>query len=250
MTLLLLTLLGCSQLPEPPEPGDAPAQIQAPVATPTENTRSEEVRTDMADHFSAATTAAAAILRGELTPAIKALRTLSEQEPPADWPHGASPAALSVRVAARQGVSAGSLEEAGIALGLAVQSCGACHAELKAGPAHAPSGLEDMSADVRSHMARHLWAIDRLWDGLLMSRDADWALGLQVLAEEHPVGIAEVGKESKAFAATVHSLARDPGDAERGAVYGRIIASCGGCHQAFNVDFGSPPGDAPVPSDP
>jgi hypothetical protein len=86
-------------------------------------------------------------------------------------------------------------------------------------------------------MARHRWAADRLWEGLVGGDDAPWQAGLEVLAAA-PLRWPELG-ERKGLARLLQRLAEQArqrgataGPAERATTYGEMAVTCAACHAA------------------
>jgi hypothetical protein len=90
-------------------------------------------------------------------------------------------------------------------------------------------------------MARHLWATDRLWEGVVGSSDDAWRAGLDVLAVT-PLPAAQLGDERAMIAHRLRRLAEDARKTrgggqlvERARDYGEILVTCAACH-ATQVD--------------
>jgi cytochrome c553 len=116
-------------------------------------------------------------------------------------------------------------------------ACGQCHQAADVSWSFDEPGWPD-GDELDDHMGRHVWAIDRMWEGLMLG-DADrFDRGARRFAEapltgevpvedEHPPGLS-------AIAARLHKRARQAERAkdmrERAAIYGDILAACGDCH--------------------
>ena len=93
-------------------------------------------------------------------------------------------------------------------------------------------------SDMESHMQRHQWAIDRLWEGLIGPSDAAWSRGIRMLAEAPLHGTEATWDEPAAagdeLARRVHELGREAATAllppARAAVYGEVLGVCADCH--------------------
>jgi hypothetical protein len=81
-------------------------------------------------------------------------------------------------------------------------------------------------------MARHRWAADRLWEGVIGNSDVAWHAGLDVLAAaplDEPANRAGLARQLQRQAEN----ARRPGPGTltaRAAVYGEILTTCASCH--------------------
>jgi cytochrome c553 len=121
-------------------------------------------------------------------------------------------------------------------VGLA-EACAGCHVASNARPELPPTpALPADTATVGSRMARHLWATDRLWEGMVDGDDEAWRAGLDVLAGS-PLPASELGSDRVAIAHRLQRLAREArtrtGDTDvtaRARAYGDILVTCAACH--------------------
>jgi cytochrome c553 len=116
-------------------------------------------------------------------------------------------------------------------------ACAGCHVEAGVVPEFRPPGPKPPDAPtIDARMARHLWATDRLWEGIVGAADDSWLEGLDVLAAaplEHP----QISGDRRALAKQLQQLADgarrlraiDALD-DRARAYGQILATCAGCH--------------------
>jgi hypothetical protein len=86
-------------------------------------------------------------------------------------------------------------------------------------------------------MARHRWAADRLWEGLIGADDGSWRAGLAVLAQP-PLRWPELG-DRQGLAKSLQQLAdqglqRSTTDslADRARLHGEMLVRCTACHTA------------------
>ncbi len=220
--LTLAAALGCSSAPPAPAPA-APAAVD---------------RADMRAHFARATAARDALLAGDVEAAKQHARWLAD--------HGADEGAEvrgpvhfeRMKAAAQAVAAAHTLGAASTALADLASACGACHQGADARFEAPQPLLPPMDDALRAHMARHAWAVEQMWAGLVTPSEAAWARGAQSLAEAplHAIDFALEGVDAKLVprATTLHGLAASAAAApaaERGAHFARIIATCGGCHR-------------------
>ena len=92
-----------------------------------------------------------------------------------------------------------------------------------------------------THMLRHVWAADRLWEGLFAADPRHWSRGAQVLMEDPLPFFArlretpEVGRHAeRVHELGAEALATDD-RVERARIYGELIATCADCHRAMGV---------------
>jgi len=111
--------------------------------------------------------------------------------------------------------------------------CAACHLASGTMPdlATPPVAPPDQST-IESRMARHRWATDRMWEGMIGLSDESWKAGLDILTSA-PLPATELGAEREAFAKSLQRTAkraRTVKAADRGGVYGEMLVVCAQCH--------------------
>lgn len=114
-------------------------------------------------------------------------------------------------------------------------ACATCHVDAGVGPEfRSPGRIPPDQPTVEARMARHLWATDRLWEGIVGGADDAWHDGLDVLAA---TPLRELPEQRMPFARRLQSIAdrarlqRKTETAEdRVRNYGDILATCAGCH--------------------
>jgi cytochrome c553 len=115
------------------------------------------------------------------------------------------------------------------------EACAGCHADAGAAPEfRPPRGMPPDRPTIDARMARHLWATDRLWEGMVGGAADAWRAGLDVLAAT-PLPLPDPGRE--ALGRRLQQLAdqarrSSPTDspAERARAYGELLVTCAGCH--------------------
>ncbi len=196
------------------------------------------VREQMQEHYAAIRTIERAIVIGDKATARSQAQALAEHTPTkgvteyAEEIEAVKAAALSLsKEESIEGLAKGAAELASL--------CGHCHLvttritsfEWTEPPA------EDGSAMDR--MQRHLWAMDRLWEGLVGPSEMSWDEGSKVLGvnpfpvDKLPVD-AEFQAEAKKQLAAIADLAKQASKAkelaDRSKVYGALLETCSGCH--------------------
>jgi hypothetical protein len=117
-------------------------------------------------------------------------------------------------------------------------ACASCHARTTQLVLYgAPPALPVEDGTARTRMARHQWAVDRLWEGMVAGSLRPWRLGLDVLAVT-PLPFSDRPGAPR-FAQRLHDLAREalidlesgsetlPGRAH---AYGEMLVTCAACH--------------------
>lgn len=193
----------------------------------------------MQEHWDAGLALQHAMERGDLEAARDAAARIADvgQIPGLTWDAG--PYLREMRLNAERIRDAASFKEAAEATGSTAAACGRCHARAEVGPR--PEGTTTAPSaeqDTRSHMIQHAWAMDRMWEGLVVPSADRWRAGARLLAEQ-PVSAHGLSSELSLVSARVHELGRQAMDdetpGERAARFGLILADCAGCHAELGV---------------
>jgi len=216
----------------------------------------------MRDHAALSVAARNALIRGDLAVAQQAMRKLAfmmEHVPP---PQQGKEFARITQELAEQVRGTEDLEEACMAFAQLSYACGECHHALDRGP---PMKLDPApeGEDIQTHMRRHYWAIERMWEALLAHSTVTFQSAAEVLAEAPLHGGHEPDHESQegvtrlayevhdlAFAAAVEGKAGEdeyvpkPGEATgdepsprgQAEMFGRILSTCSRCHGMLDVN--------------
>ena len=162
-----------------------------------------------------------------------------------------TPPVMSSATAAASPDEAEAPRAAALFLGELGVVCGDCHTGH--GPALAQIEAPSSATGVLPHMHRHMWAADRMWEGLIGPSEPRWNQGVALLSgldldpaqfsgrdeQDSPAGyltpwIRRIGLESLRT-----------GDPEtRGRLYGDLLATCAECHAGT---LGAPDPQHPLP---
>lgn len=242
--VFLLTLIGC---PAPAPTSTPEPTIAAPEASPSDPSQTqaaspsapEALHGHMHEHIIHLEAARQALIKGDLPASRAAFKWLTDHEPPEGLPEGWAPHVIAMQGAARRGSGAMHLAAGADALSAAAVACGACHHANHVRPEWPDEAVPNGDPGTRENMRRHLWAADRMWEGLLQSSGEHWARGARVMIESPLTELTpdqEIPAEIADFATRVHALDVHALDAknpeQRGALYGDYIAQCGACHRA------------------
>ncbi len=194
-----------------------------------------DVREQMKEHFVAASGMRDALIRGDVDAFTSAAAVIAtESERGATW--GRSDA---VRDAASRARMAETIPAAARALSDLAVACGDCH-RARGKPKGAVPAPPPAFAGGNPVMARHRWAVERMWEGLSSPSDEAWKKGSDAFADAPLVGDAFAGRDptvqASAFAlsARAHALgvrartATATGD--RANIFGEMFATCADCH--------------------
>ncbi|MDX1570096.1 MAG: hypothetical protein R3200_06385 [Xanthomonadales bacterium] len=131
---------------------------------------------------------------------------------------------------------ADSISEAAQILGEVAVLCGSCHA---ASDVHdgKPEDYPPMGSNLLARMGRHVWAAERLWDGLVWKSDASWLAGSAALGLDPFLTPAVELRGLEGRLSVVQKLAAEArgqtGWPDRADVYARFLGSCAECHRVY-----------------
>ena len=175
------------------------------------------------------------LIRGKLDDARFFARSLSVEP---DLP-GMSPWAQQITLVRQRAAAvaeAPGIDEAGRREAKLAQACASCHADAGAQPEFRPPPPAPADQPtVAARMARHVWATDRLWEGMVGDVDEPWAAGLDVIAAT-PLPWPDLGADRAGLARQLQQLANQARHAapkdldERARSYGEILVTCAACH--------------------
>jgi len=118
-------------------------------------------------------------------------------------------------------------------------ACGSCHQDTGGGPRFVVAPPPPGSASQAGTMILRLWAVDRMWDGLVGPSTEAWQAGTVALNQEWqkagPAHFTSDGHRASGEAES-HRIADEAARAttqeNRAAVYGELLATCNGCHRS------------------
>lgn len=187
-------------------------------------------------HFHDALLIRQAVVAGRPEQAVGPARVLSvienDETLPASW-HGF---VSQMQAAARRVGNATSVEQAAAATADLALTCGQCHQKL-GGPGVANEVPPATGTTMEAWMKRHLWASERLWEGLVVPSDEAWSAGAQAFARSFPeqlwVDEGSQGRRAAEDLARLVAKAPQLTDSERrAALYAELLVTCGTCHRA------------------
>jgi cytochrome c553 len=238
-----------------PDAGPAPLASEPPPATPEDRALAEQ----MHERFAWVSAIQEMTIHGD----VAEVRSLAQEfaghlSAPAEPP----PAAWLPHVNALRGELEGlehadDLRDAGASVARLALLCGRCHEatlarlDLPEMPPPAQGG------NLQDAMHGHQWAVDRMWEGIIVPSDEHWIRGstmfvalpgckaaLGTAGDEHggPPDRATAepgGSDAQALCSHAQSLARRGMVARsregRATLYGRLLATCAGCHASAHA---------------
>ncbi len=197
-----------------------------------------QVQLEMREHFSRARGVHTAVLYGDLPLVRETARGLAESHP-AGLPEGRDFLMVNVRVAARAVERSRTLGEAATGAGSLAESCAVCHRAYDAAAGVRARLDVPQLGSMGRHMARHRWAVDRLWEGIVALDDDLWKAGVEAFAERplDATALASRGGDIAISLGTkLHELGAGGREVEgtgaRAQRFGEILEVCVACHAA------------------
>jgi mono/diheme cytochrome c family protein len=215
----------------------------AVCATPTATAQDTEVLEHMHAHSDAVMAIRQSVIAGSPGGVKESARWLLEHEPPASVAAGWADYLPAMRAAAKEALDASDLTAAAAATSRLGLACGGCHAASNAVFESTDTSRPSMDEDTGSHMLRHQWAADKMWEGLIWPKSYSWQSGANLLFESaikpHELGDQSGNAELQTMARRIHQLAANATMVqkaeERAEIYAEFLANCGGCHEALQA---------------
>jgi len=234
------TLVACTPPPAPAGERAPEAAGKAAVAKAPEPPRIDTEALQMAAHFERARALRDGVIAGEIEDLRAPATWLASQIDEATFPEPWRAHVRQIHASARAIVEAATIDAAAGEVATMARTCGACHRALAGGPTLTIPPPPEHVPGTNSHMMRHQWAAERMWEGLVVPSDEAWERGAAALAESPLASEAltenvELPEEALAMRERVHALGsrgkevREP--AERARIYGEFIAACATCHK-------------------
>jgi hypothetical protein len=195
------------------------------------------IREHMREHFESIRSIERAIIVGDKDTAREQAKTLAEHPSIelADYEEEIE----AVRVAAAALAKEESLEKMAQGGAQLASLCGHCHLVTTSITTFEWSEPPAESGTASERMQRHLWAMERLWEGLVGPSEMSWREGSKVLqASPFPADKLPIKKDlqpaAKKQLASIAALAVRAGAATERAdqvtIYGELLGTCSGCH--------------------
>lgn len=188
-------------------------------------------------HFVRATDMQRAIIDGDLAAAQTNAKWIVDntvvEQLPVRWRPNVPPVINSAQAV----VDATTLTAAAEATAQMAAACGACHQKMGMPLVFEAEDSPPPHGDQESHMQRHQWGADRLWEGLVGPSDESWRRGAKALLEAPLLRDAARKKgdaDTQQIADHVHALGSSAVSvsepAQRAGLYGELLGTCATCH--------------------
>ncbi len=224
------TTASAEPAPAEPKPDEPPKPDVPPAGAPVERV--------MKAHFTDALLIRQAVINGKPEEASKPATALTVIQNPDELPNGWRSFVERMQETARRiSNSTSAAQTAAAAADLGV-TCGMCH-QRNGGPKASSEPAPAEGTTIESRMKRHVWATERLWEGLYVPSSDAWLAGAKALSA-HPFP-DEVLKEGGVHARSAASdftkiVVKAPtkkSSEERAALYADLLVTCGTCHRAM-----------------
>lgn len=229
---VLVLGLGCSRqerAESAKDPGAGRVMSEAP----------EDVAEHMALHDAQGLAMRDAVVRGELHnvsgPAGWIAEHMADQVMPDAWKASVG----EMRRASKALAEAENLPDAARSLAEVAAACGRCHQRIS-GPEIFITDPPAQTSEVVGRMERHVWATDRMWDGIVGPSNAAWLAGSEAI-QDVPLRRGDLAAggglppEAEKLAQRVKTLGTEASQAssaeERVRVYGELLSTCANCHR-------------------
>lgn len=194
----------------------------------------------MHGHLDQISAVKAAVIAGDLEASRAPAAWLAEHEEPAGMPAAWATYVNDMRVQAKIAATATNLETVAMAVSEIARRCGNCHEATGFAVAfgYDQRPPEDVQ-NLMTQMQRHLWAADRMWDGLIGPSDKAWTWGTEMLTEVNltseqitndPERTAQVDVLVEQIRAVGGDGGGTPAGEARSRIYGTFLSLCADCH--------------------
>lgn len=184
------------------------------------------------------------VIQGDLEKARAAARWILERQELSSFPQSAQSFEAELLGYASNISTATELKAVAAQTGQLAAACGSCHQANGGGPKFVVGSTSPAGDSREAQMLRHLWAADRMWEGLVGPSEEAWTAGAKALAETQPA-LARAYRESadsrglEGFLGEVNNLAQEASIAsnlaDRAEVYGRMLDTCNRCHTSLGI---------------
>ncbi len=142
-----------------------------------------------------------------------------------------------LKALAQDAAEADDVETMAMAVAGIANGCGSCHQANKVQPMFLGQRIPPQGDSLAARMGRHIWAADRMWEGLISHSEDSWRRGTEVLRDRPffagPDAADLPANRIDQIMVISSEAARTTGWDDRAKIYGRFLAACSGCHQTY-----------------
>jgi cytochrome c556 len=200
--------------------------------------------TEMHRHFSRIGDIQTGVVVGDMDRVKAAGEWLASYEGLVDTNPQAKTSLEKMRAEASRISKASDLQSVAEATGRLAASCGSCHQATGGGPNFVVGSSPPMGDSEGAVMIRHLWAADRMWEGLVGPSTETWLAGTEALqqgwdryrgaieASHSPTAARKFVDEVQEIAVTASAATTQEA---RAISYGDLLATCNRCHSGLGA---------------
>jgi mono/diheme cytochrome c family protein len=190
-------------------------------------------------HFDRAGEVHDALVRGRLDRARPGAEWLATHQEPRMLPEGSDQIGALMKMYAQNVREAEDLQEAAHATAQMGRTCGDCHRQYGVSPRFLVGTAPPSGSGARAEMSRHVWAAERMWEGLVGPEDYAWTSGAAALKEgwlnpRDVVSDAGDRERVRDLVRQVYTLGvqadRATTPEDRARIYGEFLTTCIDCH--------------------
>lgn len=190
-------------------------------------------------HYDRAAEVHDALVRGELTRAKRAAEWIATHQDPGELPGNRPELQSEMQGYANQVSWADELHEAAWAAAQMGRTCGDCHRVNDVSPRFLMGTAPPGGTGAQAEMARHVWAAERMWEGLIGPGDHAWSSGAEALRSgwlepQEVMSNPEDRARVRDLVGKVYDLGIEADaatDAQaRAEIYGQFLNTCNECH--------------------
>ena len=236
--------------PAPSEPAASPPATSEPANEAPKPTEIHADRKDpeggslrqrlMKSHFNQTAAIREAVISGKIGKAVRPADALTDMEGVETLPKQWQVSVKQLQGASKRIREGSNIQEVAAATADIGRACATCHAavsgpKIKVGD---PPAQSDKMAD---RMKRHMWATERLWEGIYGPSDAAWKAGAAALEMDSfpKQTIAKGGVHAHSSAARFSKLSKSAANnktgEQRAKLYSQLLTTCAPCHEAMGV---------------
>jgi hypothetical protein len=191
-------------------------------------------------HFDRAGEVHDALVRGELDRARTAGEWIASHPEPRSLADVPEEFLFAMQGYAAQVSQSNHLEEAATAAAHLGRTCGDCHREQDVEPRFLVGTAPPSGDGPKAEMALHIWASERMWEGLVGPGDYAWRSGAEALKHGwlDPRDVASEPQDRERIGELIRqvyalgSRAEQASDSEqRAEIYGEFLNTCMECHR-------------------
>ena len=188
-----------------------------------------------------------ALVRGNLEGARGGAHWLATHQDANRLPDGSVEYSAQLRTQATQVMEASDLPDAAMAAAQMAGACGDCHRQYDVEPRFLMGAPPPGGSGAKEEMALHVWASERMWNGLVGPDDFAWTSGASALktgwlSPQSVVKDPKTGEQVRQLIQQVYEVGTraettsDPHD--RAGIYGEFLTACIDCHQLTSAIIG------------